>query len=126
MGTITPGRKPTLGEVIEYYTREDFLTFLKHLLTTTRVVTVIPRKLHWEPNWKEDEVIGDTLESLRLSILSKILILVWTKVHLFILPFTNQSGSRSTGQIQYQIRKIAFSKLTCRLGAKVSEMSLLL
>ncbi len=54
--TITIGRHPTLGEVINYYTREDFLAFMLDLLKRHRVVIVIPKTLHWEPDWEHDEV----------------------------------------------------------------------
>ena len=36
MNSITPGRKPTLGEVIDYYTRDDFLMFLLYMLAITQ------------------------------------------------------------------------------------------
>ena len=72
MSKITPGRKPTLGEVLDYYTREEFLTFMFHVMQTTRVVTVISKKQHWEPNWQRDEVKSTTVEALRKHIVDKI------------------------------------------------------
>ena len=72
MSIITPGRKPTLGEVLDYYTRDDFLSFLFHVLQTTRVVTVISKKLHWEPDWERDEVEAETIPTLKDFIVDKI------------------------------------------------------
>jgi HEAT repeat protein len=72
MPTITVGRKPTLGEVLDYYTREDFLTFMLSVLERHRVVTVIPETLHWEPNWKRDEVTGATVAELRDLVVAQV------------------------------------------------------
>ena len=72
MKTITTGRKPTLGEVLDYYTREDFLTFMLHILARYRVVTVISKTKHWEPNWERDEVKADNVADLRRFIVEKI------------------------------------------------------
>ena len=67
----TLGRKPTLGEAIDYYTREDFLQFLLDTCRTRRVVMVIPEKLHWEPSWGRNEVVGEDVEQLYQYILDK-------------------------------------------------------
>ena len=72
MKTITIGRKPTLGEVLDYYTREDFLAFMLQMLTHYRVVTVISKTKHWEPNWERDEVKADNVADLRRFIVEKI------------------------------------------------------
>jgi HEAT repeat protein len=72
MNTITTGRKPTLGEVLDYYTREDFLTFMLQTLSRYRVVTIISKTMHWEPNWEHDEVKADSLDALRRYIVDKI------------------------------------------------------
>lgn len=72
MNAVTIGRKPTFGEVLDYYTREDFLTFVLALLKRYRVAAVIPRALHWEPDWARDEVRGKTVEELRRWVAEKI------------------------------------------------------
>jgi HEAT repeat protein len=72
MGEVALGRKPTLEEVVDYYTRHDFLSFLLHTLQVHRVVTVIPRQLHWEPDWERDEVQAADEEQLRQVILERI------------------------------------------------------
>jgi len=72
MTTITLGRKPTLGEVLDYYTREDFLSFMLALRRRYRVAAVISRTLHWEPDWARDEVCGAPVEDLRRWIVEKI------------------------------------------------------
>lgn len=53
---ITYGRYPTLREVLEYYSRDDFLEFLHKTLSVRRICLVIPEHRHWEPNWKEARV----------------------------------------------------------------------
>jgi HEAT repeat protein len=72
MGEKALGRRPTLGEVVDYYTRDDFLSFLLHTLQVHRVVTVIPRQLHWEPDWGRDEVQAADEEELRQVIVERI------------------------------------------------------
>jgi HEAT repeat protein len=70
--TVTLGRKPTLGEVLDYYTRSDFLQFL---LTTCRVrpvVMIISRTRHWAPRWEEDIVQADEEETLREYVVRRI------------------------------------------------------
>lgn len=68
----TLGRRPTLGEVLEYYTRGDFLTFLLHTLRVHRVVSVIPQRMHWEPDWGRHEVQAADADELRQSIVERI------------------------------------------------------
>ena len=65
----TLGRRPTLGEVLEYYTRDDFLRFLPEMLRIHRVVMVIPERGHWAPNWKENEVGAEDVGRLGQRIL---------------------------------------------------------
>jgi HEAT repeat protein len=72
MGERALGRKPTLGEVLDYYTRDDFLSFLLHTLHVHRVVTVISRQPHWEPDWERDEVQAADEEELRQTIVEQI------------------------------------------------------
>ncbi|MBN2389680.1 MAG: HEAT repeat domain-containing protein [Anaerolineae bacterium] len=72
MKAITTGRNPTLGEVLDYYTREDFLTFMLQTLSRYRIVTVISKTMHWEPNWEHDEAKADSLDALRRYIVDKI------------------------------------------------------
>jgi hypothetical protein len=69
---ITPGRNPTLGEVLAYYTREDFLNFLLTLRQSYRVAIVIPEKKHWEIWWEHDEVKADTINDLRVFVEQRI------------------------------------------------------
>jgi HEAT repeat protein len=64
VSTVTVGRKPTLGEVIDYYTRDDFLRLLLHTRSTRRVVLVISEKAHWEPDWGRYEVTGESTDDL--------------------------------------------------------------
>ena len=54
--TVTLGRRPTLGEAIDYYTRDDFVRYLLDTCLGRPVVLVIPPKMHWEPDWPRDEV----------------------------------------------------------------------
>lgn len=68
----TAGRKPTLGEVLDYYTREAFLTFLLDTCRVRRVAMVIPHRLHWEPRWEEDEVRATDVEQLRAYVVGQI------------------------------------------------------
>ena len=56
MTQTTVGRHPTLGEVIEYYARESFVRFLIETCRVRRVVMVISKTQHWEPNWAQNEV----------------------------------------------------------------------
>ena len=63
--TITLGRRPTLGEVLDYYTQESFLRFLLATTRYRRVVLVISERKHWEPRWPRDEVRVETLTELR-------------------------------------------------------------
>ena len=72
MTTITLGRRPTLGEVVDYYTREPFLRYLLDTVQRRRVVLIISKRKHWEPNWASDEVIGQDIVSLRRFILRKV------------------------------------------------------
>ncbi len=61
-----------MGEVLDYYARDDFLSFLMHTLQVHRVVTVIPRHLHWEPDWERDEVQVASVDELRRWIVERI------------------------------------------------------
>ncbi len=72
MNTITLGRRPTLGEVIEYYTQDSFLRYLLDTVRRRRVVLIISERKHWEPNWEKDEVVGDDVAALRQFIERKI------------------------------------------------------
>ncbi len=72
LGIRTLGRKPMLREVVDYYTREDFLRFLLGTCRTRRVVMVIPKQPHWEPNWSENEIRAGDMEKLGSYILNKI------------------------------------------------------
>ncbi|MBN1247892.1 MAG: hypothetical protein JXC32_09555, partial [Anaerolineae bacterium] len=64
----TFGRYPTLGEVIGYYTQPTFLAFLADTLRHRRVVLVISRKKHWEPNWARFEITAQTPADLESQI----------------------------------------------------------
>jgi HEAT repeat protein len=68
----TAGRRPTLGEVLDYYTREAFLTFLLDTCRVRRVAMVIPHRQHWEPRWEEDEVRATDVEQLRAYVVGQI------------------------------------------------------
>jgi len=68
----TLGRRPTMGEVLDYYTRPDFLAFMLRLLQMYRVVTVISKQMHWEPDWARDEVRAEGLDDLERVIVDKI------------------------------------------------------
>ena len=70
--TVTLGRKPTLGEVISYYTRDDFIRYLLDTRLERRVVLVISPKMHWEPNWPRDEVRAENAEQFRGFLYDKI------------------------------------------------------
>jgi len=68
----TIGRRPTLGEVLDYYTRDDFLRFLLDMCRTRRVVMVVPTQLHWEPSWEKDEIQAGDIEHLGSYIMDRI------------------------------------------------------
>jgi hypothetical protein len=72
MPTVTVGRNPTLGEVIGYYTRDDFSRYLLDTLPVRPVVLVLPAKLHWEPNWPRDEIQAENAEELRAFVQAQI------------------------------------------------------
>jgi HEAT repeat protein len=72
MSVITVGRRPTLGEVLDYYTRADLIRYLWDTVRTRPVVMVIPRTLHWEPNWGEDEITASDPEQLCQLVVNKI------------------------------------------------------
>ena len=72
MSVVTLGRRPTLGEVIDYYTRQEFVRFLIDVCRTRRVVMVISRQKHWEPNWEQDEVHAGTVDQTRRFVTEKI------------------------------------------------------
>jgi HEAT repeat protein len=74
MGTNkTLGRRPTFGEVLEYYTHDDFLQFLLDTCRTRLVVMIISQHRHWEPNWREDIVRAKDKARLKQYILDKLL-----------------------------------------------------
>jgi HEAT repeat protein len=72
LGTTTVGRRPTLGEVIDYYTRDDFLQVLFDTIRVRRVVLVISERAHWEPDWSRYEVTVQSLHGLRQFIQDEI------------------------------------------------------
>ncbi|MBN1248532.1 MAG: HEAT repeat domain-containing protein [Anaerolineae bacterium] len=72
MHTVTLGRRPTFGEVVDYYTQEQFLRYLLDTIRTRRVVLVIAGRKHWEPNWETDEVRGEDTGDLRRWIQGKV------------------------------------------------------
>jgi len=72
MGIKTLGRRPTLREVLDYYTRDDFLRFLLDTCRTRRVVMVVPKQLHWEPVLEKDEIRAGDVERLGPHVLDKI------------------------------------------------------
>lgn len=72
MHTITLGRRPTLGEAINYYSQEEFLLYVQDALRARRVVLVIPQKKHWEPNWEKDEVRPQDVDGLRSWFLDRV------------------------------------------------------
>jgi HEAT repeat protein len=69
---ITYGRYPTLGEVTEYYRREDVLTAILRTCGTHDVVLVIPTRRHWEPDWERDRVRVSSRSQLREFLLGRI------------------------------------------------------
>jgi HEAT repeat protein len=73
MSVVTLGRRPTLGEVLDYYAQDEFIRFLIATCRTRRVVMVISSQPHWEPNWAEDEVQAAGVEQMREQVRSKIL-----------------------------------------------------
>jgi HEAT repeat protein len=72
MSVVTLGRRPTLGEVIDYYARDDFVRFLVDVCHRRRVVMVISPQQHWEPNWAEDEVRAGDAAQVRRYVREKI------------------------------------------------------
>jgi hypothetical protein len=72
MSNVTLGRWPKLGEVIDYYARDTFIRFLIDVCRTRRVVMVISRQQHWEPNWAEDEIPVGDVEQVRRYVIDKI------------------------------------------------------
>lgn len=70
--TTTLGRHPTLGEVLDYYTQESFLQLLLDVTRRRRVVLVLSRKKHWEPDWTRYEVVGTTEDELQRRIVKQI------------------------------------------------------
>ena len=65
LAMITHGRHPTLGEVREYYAREDFLEFLRRTRAVRKVVMVVPPRKHWEPQWETRSVPDADIAALR-------------------------------------------------------------
>ena len=68
MKPVTLGRKPTLGEVIDYYSRDDFLQILACTCRTRPVVLVISEGAHWEPDWSRCEVPAASADDLGLYV----------------------------------------------------------
>jgi HEAT repeat protein len=69
---VTLGRRPTLGEVLGYYTRSDFLQFLLATCRVRPVVMIISKTRHWAPRWEEDIVQAQDEHSLREYIVRRI------------------------------------------------------
>ncbi len=69
---ITYGRYPTLGEVCDYYSRDDFLEFLQQTCAVRKVVLVQPARQHWEPDWEQNRVPSGTIPELREFILNTV------------------------------------------------------
>jgi HEAT repeat protein len=72
MSVVTLGRRPTLGEVLDYYTREDFVHFAFATCRKRPVVMVIPERHHWEPNWAAHEIATRDLEQFGRRVLELI------------------------------------------------------
>ncbi|MCU0519597.1 MAG: HEAT repeat domain-containing protein [Anaerolineae bacterium] len=72
MHTITLGRRPTFGEVVDYYMQEQFLRYLLDTTSNRRVVLVIAARKHWEPNWETDGIRGGNTDDLRRWIQGKV------------------------------------------------------
>ena len=79
--TRTLGRRPTLGEVIAYYTQDGFLEFLAATCRTRPVVMIVPQQLHWEPNWAANEIGPGDVEHLGARIMDRVRA-VWPEVGL--------------------------------------------
>lgn len=56
MNTVTIGRRPTLGEVIEYYTGSGFLHCLRQTCAVRPVAMIVSTSRHWAPRWDQDVV----------------------------------------------------------------------
>ncbi|MFC1582160.1 HEAT repeat domain-containing protein, partial [Planctomycetota bacterium] len=65
------GRYPTLGEVREYYSRDEFIDFLSRTAAYKRVWMIIPERLHWEIK-REERVPVAGSEDLRAYIKRRI------------------------------------------------------
>ncbi len=68
----TFGRYPTLGEVTEYYSREDVLAAILRTCATYEVALAIPSQRHWEPDWEEDRIRVSSCAELRELLLDRI------------------------------------------------------
>jgi len=77
--TRTLGRRPTLGEVIGYYTQDGFLEFLADTCRARPVVMIVPQQLHWEPNWVKDEIRPEDVEHLGTRIMDNVRA-VWPEI----------------------------------------------
>jgi hypothetical protein len=69
----TLGRRPTFGEVLDYYTCEGFLQFLLDTYHTRLVVMIISPHRHWEPDWRDDIIRAQDKAELKQYILAKLL-----------------------------------------------------
>ncbi|MBN1934891.1 MAG: HEAT repeat domain-containing protein [Anaerolineae bacterium] len=69
---ITLGRKPTLGEALDYYARDDFAHLMLDTCRARPVVLVIPSKAHWEPDWSRNEVKALDGTQLKAFLLEKL------------------------------------------------------
>ena len=72
-GTMTCGRYPSLREVLEYYSREDFLDFVLRTCEVRRVLLVIPKRKHWEPDPERDLVTVGNRAALLVLVRGRIL-----------------------------------------------------
>jgi len=71
-GLKTLGRYPSLGEVRDYYSRDDFLDFLRRTCEVRRVLFVMPQRKHWEPDPDRDPIHGTTCDELRDEVRERI------------------------------------------------------
>jgi HEAT repeat protein len=69
----TVGKKPTLGEVIDYYANDNFLRFIIDVLRRRRIVMITPKEFHWEPDWNKGEIKAEDPGVLGKYIKNKIL-----------------------------------------------------
>ena len=72
MRVNVPGRAPTLGQVLSYYTRIDFLRFLLHSAQVRPVVLIVPTARHWTARWDHDILRLEDEDALRCHIVDRI------------------------------------------------------